>query len=201
MKTWLDALVNYAAACGLIQEEDKSYAFNRLLEVMELDSAEGEGSVSAPLCDILEALCDDACRRGVIGDNIVERDLFDTKLMGVLTPFPHEVRRKFSELYAQSPESATAWYYQFSQDTNYIRRDRIQKDRKWTYDSKYGTLDVTINLSKPEKDPRAIAAAKLAPQTDYPKCQLCSENEGYAGRMNHPARQNHRLIPVTISGS
>ena len=201
MKTWLDALVNYAAACGLIQEEDKSYAFNRLLEVMELDSAEAEGSVSAPLCDILEALCDDACRRGVIGDNIVERDLFDTKLMGVLTPFPHEVRRKFSELYAQSPESATAWYYQFSQDTNYIRRDRIQKDRKWTYDSKYGTLDVTINLSKPEKDPRAIAAAKLAPQTDYPKCQLCSENEGYAGRMNHPARQNHRLIPVTISGS
>ena len=201
MKTWLDALVNYAAACGLIQEEDKSYAFNRLLEVMELDSAEGEGSVSAPLCDILEALCDDACRRGVIGDNIVERDLFDTKLMGVLTPFPHEVRRKFSELYAQSPESATAWYYQFSQDTNYIRRDRIQKDRKWTYDSKYGTLDVTINLSKPEKDPRAIAAAKLAPQTDYPKCQLCSENEGYAGRLNHPARQNHRLIPVTISGS
>ena len=201
MKTWLDALVNYAAACGLIQEEDKSYAFNRLLEVMELDSAEGEGSVSAPLCDILEALCDDACRRGVIGDNIVERDLFDTKLMGVLTPFPHEVRRKFSELYAQSPESATDWYYQFSQDTNYIRRDRIQKDRKWTYDSKYGTLDVTINLSKPEKDPRAIAAAKLAPQTDYPKCQLCSENEGYAGRMNHPARQNHRLIPVTISGS
>ena len=201
MKTWLDALVNYAAACGLIQEEDKSYAFNRLLEVMELDSAEGEGSVSAPLCDILEALCDDACRRGVIGDNIVERDLFDTKLMGVLTPFPHEVRRKFSELYAQSPESATAWYYQFSQDTNYIRRDRIQKDRKWTYDSKYGTLDVTINLSKPEKDPRAIAAAKLAPQTDYPKCQLCSENEGYAGRLNHPARQNHRLIPVTIAGS
>ena len=201
MKTWLDALVNYAAACGLIQEEDKSYAFNRLLEVMELDSAEAEGSVSAPLCDILEALCDDACRRGVIGDNIVERDLFDTKLMGVLTPFPHEVRRKFSELYAQSPESATAWYYQFSQDTNYIRRDRIQKDRKWTYDSKYGTLDVTINLSKPEKDPRAIAAAKLAPQTDYPKCQLCSENEGYAGRMNHPARQNHRLIPVTIAGS
>ena len=201
MKTWLDALVNYAAACGLIQEEDKSYAFNRLLEVMELDSAEAEGSVSAPLCDILEALCDDACRRGVIGDNIVERDLFDTKLMGVLTPFPHEVRRKFSELYAQSPESATAWYYQFSQDTNYIRRDRIQKDRKWTYDSKYGTLDVTINLSKPEKDPRAIAAAKLAPQTDYPKCQLCSENEGYAGRLNHPARQNHRLIPVTIAGS
>lgn len=201
MKTWLDALVNYAADCGLIQEEDKSYAFNRLLEVMELDSAEGEGTVSAPLCEILEALCEDACRRGVIGDNIVERDLFDTKLMGVLTPFPHEVRRKFSELYAQNPESATAWYYQFSQDTNYIRRDRIQKDRKWTYDSKYGTLDITINLSKPEKDPRAIAAAKLAPQTDYPKCQLCSENEGYAGRMNHPARQNHRLIPVTIAGS
>ena len=161
MKAYLDALVNYAADCGLIEDEDKVYAFNRLLELMELDSADGEGTVSAPLNEILDALCDDACRRGILDDNIVARDLFDTRLMGALTPFPHEVRRKFSELYSQSPECATDWYYQFSQDTNYIRRDRIKKDRKWTYDCEYGSIDITINLSKPEKDPKAIAAAKL----------------------------------------
>lgn len=201
MKAYLDALVNYAVDRGLIEQEDKTCAFNRLLEQMELDSVDEEEPISAPLNEILDALCDDACRRGRIDNNIVSRDLFDTKLMGVLTPFPHEVRRKFSELYADSPEKATDWYYQFSQDTNYIRRDRIEKDRKWTYDCEYGSLDITINLSKPEKDPRAIAAARNAPQTDYPKCQLCSENEGYAGRINHPARQNHRLIPVTIADS
>lgn len=201
MKAYLDALVNYAVDRVLIEQEDKTYAFNRLLEQMELDSVDEEEPFSAPLNEILDALCDDACRRGLIDNNIVSRDLFDTKLMGVLTPFPHEVRQKFSALYAESPEKATDWYYRFSQDTNYIRRDRIEKDRKWTYDCEYGSLDITINLSKPEKDPRAIAAARNAPQTDYPKCQLCSENEGYAGRINHPARQNHRLIPVTIADS
>ena len=201
MKAYLDALVNYAVDRGLIEQEDKTYAFNRLLEQMELDSVDEEEPISASLNEILDVLCDDACRRGLIDNNIVSRDLFDTKLMGVLTPFPHEVRQKFSALYAESPEKATDWYYRFSQDTNYIRRDRIEKDRKWTYDCEYGSLDITINLSKPEKDPRAIAAARNAPQTDYPKCQLCSENEGYAGRINHPARQNHRLIPVTIADS
>ena len=201
MKAYLDALINYAVDRGLIEQEDKTYAFNRLLEQMELDSVDEEEPISASLNEILDVLCDDACRRGLIDNNIVSRDLFDTKLMGVLTPFPHEVRQKFSALYAESPEKATDWYYRFSQDTNYIRRDRIEKDRKWTYDCEYGSLDITINLSKPEKDPRAIAAARNAPQTDYPKCQLCSENEGYAGRINHPARQNHRLIPVTIADS
>lgn len=201
MKAYLDALVNYAVDRGLIEQEDKTYAFNRLLEQMELDSVDEEEPISASLNEILDVLCDDACRRGLIDNNIVSRDLFDTKLMGVLTPFPHEVRQKFSALYAVSPEKATDWYYRFSQDTNYIRRDRIEKDRKWTYDCEYGSLDITINLSKPEKDPRAIAAARNAPQTDYPKCQLCSENEGYAGRLNHPARQNHRLITVTIADS
>ena len=201
MKSYLDALINYAVDRGLIEQEDKTYAFNRLLEQMELDSLDEEEPISASLNEILDALCDDACRRGLIDNNIVSRDLFDTKLMGVLTPFPHEVRQKFFTLYAESPEKATNWYYQFSQDTNYIRRDRIKKDKKWTYDCEYGSIDITINLSKPEKDPRAIAAARNAPQTDYPKCQLCSENEGYAGRLNHPARQNHRLIPVTIADS
>ena len=131
---------------------------------------------------------------------MVARDLFDTKLMGALTPMPREVIAIFRELYEKSPEAATDWYYKFSCDTDYIRRYRIAKDMRWKYDSDYGTIDITINLSKPEKDPKAIAAAKLAPQSGYPKCLLCTENEGYAGRMNHPARQNHRVIPLTIAG-
>ena len=200
MRPWLEALLDYAVNVGLILKEDRSFAFNRLLEIMQLDEAEEGGYIEAPLEEILEALCDDACRRGLIDDNQVARDLFDTKLMGALTPFPHEVRAGFAALYDISPETATSWYYRFSQDTNYIRRDRIRKDQKWVYDSAYGPLDITINLSKPEKDPRAIAAARLAPQAGYPACQLCDTNEGYAGRMNHPARQNLRLIPLRLDG-
>ena len=200
MRPWLEALLDYAVNVGLILKEDRSFAFNRLLEIMQLDEAEEGGYIEAPLEEILEALCDDACRRGLINDNQVARDLFDTKLMGALTPFPHEVRSGFAALYDISPETATSWYYRFSQDTNYIRRDRIRKDQKWVYDSAYGPLDITINLSKPEKDPRAIAAARLAPQAGYPACQLCDTNEGYAGRMNHPARQNLRLIPLRLDG-
>ena len=200
MKGYLDALVNYALDRALIQEGDELWAYNRLLEVMGLDEAEGE-PVEAELPQILTALTDDAVRRGLIEDNITARDLFDTKLMGAILPPPHEVRAIFEGLRADYPEAATDWYYQFSCDSNYIRRDRIQKDLKWVYPCEYGDLDITVNLSKPEKDPRAIAAAKLAPQSGYPKCQLCAENEGYAGRMNHPPRQNHRVVPVTVAGS
>ncbi len=201
MRAYLDALLDYAVNAGLILKEDRVFCFNRLLEVMGLDEAEDEGYIEAELPEILEALCDDACRRGLIDDNTVARDLFDTKLMGVLTPFPHEVRAGFAALYDMSPETATNWYYRFSMDTNYIRRDRIRKDQKWVYEGAYGPLDITINLSKPEKDPRAIAAARLAPQSAYPQCQLCETNEGYAGRMNHPARQNLRLIPLRLDGA
>ena len=201
MRAYLDALVEYALGHGLIQPGDEIWALNRLLEVMRLDDP-GEGeAIEAELPEILGALTDDAVRRGLIEDNITARDLFDTKLMGAILPPPHEVRAVFQSLYEHSPEAATDWYYEFSCDSNYIRRDRIAKDRKWVYDCEYGSLDITINLSKPEKDPRAIAAARLAPQSGYPKCQLCAENEGYAGRMNHPARQNHRIIPLTINGS
>ena len=198
MKGYLDALVNYALDRALIQEGDEFWAYNRLLEVMGLDEAEGD-PVEAELPEILTALTDDAVRRGLIEDNITARDLFDTRLMGAILPPPHEVRAIFEGLRVDYPEAATDWYYQFSCDSNYIRRDRIQKDLKWVYPCEYGDLDITVNLSKPEKDPRAIAAAKLAPQSGYPKCQLCAENEGYAGRMNHPARQNHRIIPLTIN--
>ena len=201
MRAYLDALVEYALSHGLIQPGDEIWAMNRLLEVMGLDDPGQGEAIEAELPQILETLTDDAVRRGLVEDNITARDLFDTKLMGAILPPPHEVRAIFQALYEHSPEAATDWYYEFSCDSNYIRRDRIARDRKWVYDCEYGSLDITINLSKPEKDPRAIAAARLAPQSGYPKCLLCAENEGYAGRMNHPARQNHRIIPLTINGS
>ena len=203
MRAYLDALIRCGLDRGLIRPGDETYVLNRLLEIMKRDEpGESAGALpSLPLCDILQALTDDAVSRGVVEDNITARDLFDTALMGALTPWPHEVRARFASLYAESPQAATDWYYRFSCDTNYIRRDRIAKDLKWVYESEYGPLDITINLSKPEKDPRAIAAARLAPQAGYPKCQLCASNEGYAGRMNHPARQNHRVIPLTIDGT
>ena len=202
MKHYLDALIRYGLDKGLIQEDDATFVYNRLLEILGLDEAEeGAEAAGLELAELLDALVDDAAARGRIEDNGTARDLLDTALMGALTPWPHEVRAIFDSLYAESPRTATDWYYGFSCDTNYIRRDRIAKDIKWVYESDYGPLDITVNLSKPEKDPRAIAAARLAPQSGYPKCQLCAENEGYAGRMNHPARQNHRVIPLTIAGS
>ncbi len=197
----IDALVAYAVAVGLVAGDDRVYLTNRLLEALdEEDYTPSDDPLPTDLEEILSGLLDVAVEKGLIEDNITARDLFDTKLMGLLTPPPHEVRARFRTAYAESPQAATDFYYKFSQDTDYIRRYRIQKDLRWKYESEYGALDITINLSKPEKDPRAIAAAKSAPQSGYPKCQLCPENEGYRGRMNHPARQNHRIIPMVIGG-
>ena len=201
----IQALVAYALDTGLIEPCEQVWAVNALLEALGLDSyTEPETPVERPvdLPAVLTALMDDAHARGVLKeDSVVYRDLFDTKLMGVLTPRPAQVIGKFQALCAESPEKATDWYYKFSQDTNYIRRDRIAKDVKWIAPTEYGDLDITINLSKPEKDPKAIAAARNLPASNYPRCQLCAENEGYAGRVNHPARQNHRIVPITINGS
>lgn len=193
-------LVGYAVRTGLIEESDRTWAANALLEAMRLDSwEEPQEAQERPLEDILRELLDDAAARGLIHDDVTSRDLFDTELMGRLTPRPSQVIQDFFRRYQASPREATDWLYQFSQDTDYIRRYRIARDVKWQAATAYGELDITINLSKPEKDPRAIAAAKAAPQSGYPKCLLCKENEGYAGRLNHPARQNHRVIPVTIN--
>ena len=201
----IQALVTYALDTGLIEPCERMWAVNTLLEALGLDSyTEPETPAERPveLTAVLTALMDDAHARGVLKeDSVVYRDLFDTMLMGRLTPRPAQVIDKFRALYAQSPETATNWYYQFSQDTNYIRRDRIAKDMKWVSPTEYGDLDITINLSKPEKDPKAIAAARNLPVSAYPRCLLCAENEGYAGRVNHPARGNHRIIPITINGS
>ena len=196
----ISALVQYGLDKKLIEPCDKAFIINQLLLPQQLDSFVPADVRTLPLESILKGLTDDAVNRGIIEDNTASRDLYDTKLMGILTPMPREVRSRFEALYAESPKKATDWFYKFSQDTDYIRRYRIQKDLRWKVVTEYGTLDVTINLSKPEKDPKAIAAARTAPQSGYPKCQLCMENEGYAGRANHPARQNHRIIPITIGG-
>ena len=194
-------LLGYALRVGLIEDCDRTWAANRLLEALELDNWEEPDTVQErPLEEVLKDLLDWAVENGRIEEGTTSRDLFDTELMGRLTPRPSQVIREFQARYEESPETATDWYYKFSQDTDYIRRYRIAKDVKWVAPTPYGDLDITINLSKPEKDPKAIAAAKTAPQGGYPKCQLCRENEGYAGRMNHPARQNHRIIPITIDG-
>ena len=198
----VSALAEYGVSKGLVEKEDRIYVINRLLEVFGEDEYEQpEQMWEASLTEILDTLTDLAFERGVIqSDDIVTRDLFDTKLMGCLTPPPSEVNRMFWDRYKKSAKEATDFFYGFSQDNNYIRRDRIEKDRRWKVSSDYGEIDITINLSKPEKDPKAIAAALNAKQSAYPKCQLCVENEGYAGRMNHPARQNHRIIPIRLAG-
>ncbi len=202
IEKYIDALVCYGMNTGLCQPEDHEVVVNRILEALHLDSyTPYEGEAPEDLEEILKGLLDYAVEQGICDDNITARDLFDTKLMGLLTPMPREVLAKFRELYAADPVAATDYYYKLSQDTDYIRRYRIQKDMRWKYASPYGELDITINLSKPEKDPKAIAAAKLAPQSGYPKCLLCVENAGYAGRMNHPARQNHRPLPITVDGA
>jgi len=200
-------LVEYALNTGLIEPEDRLYSINSLMEVMQLDeiSAVDEADIEEevpPVHEILDALIDMAAEKGLVDpESIVARDLFDTKLMGRLTPPPSVIISTFDYLYGESPEEATNWYYDFSQATNYIRRDRIAKDMKWYAPTEFGDLHITINLSKPEKDPKAIAAAGKAAPAGYPKCQLCAENEGYAGRINHPARQNHRIIPLEINES
>jgi len=206
IQTDIRKLVLYGLKTGLIEEADAIYATNRLLELFgleELEESTEEITMEVEeLEEVLARLLDYASEKGLLlGEGVVERDLFDTKIMSLLVPRPSEVISHFNDLYREFPEKATDYYYKLSCDSDYIRRYRIRKDVKWTAETKYGTLDITINLSKPEKDPKAIAAAKLAKQSGYPKCLLCKENEGYAGRINHPARQNHRIIPVTIADS
>ena len=197
-------LVDYGIRTGLTPECERIYTTNLLLDLFHEDNYEEPEAVaygSPDLETVLANLLNIAVERGIIEDNVVYRDLFDTKLMNCLLPRPAQVQATFWEKYAISPEKATDYYYKFSQDSDYIRRYRVAKDLKWKVDSPYGEIDITINLSKPEKDPKAIAAARNAAASSYPKCQLCMENEGYAGRVNHPARENHRIIPITINQS
>ena len=216
----LTDLTAYALATGLIEKEDVIYTVNSLLGTLKIDDFpqdEGAPGIKEEICMKAAALDADAVRDGTLlegilavildyaaskdmidGSSVVVRDLFDTRIMGILTPRPSDVIARFRAIYDEDPVKATDWYYNFSQNTDYIRRYRIARDRRWKAQTQYGELDITINLSKPEKDPKAIAAARNAAQSSYPKCQLCVENEGYFGRLNHPARENHRIIPITI---
>lgn len=211
----INTLVCYGIHCGLTPVCERIYTINSLLSLLHENAyTPSAGTAAMPEDDvffsgtapagglekILSGLLDEAIERGIIEDNTVARDLFDTKLMNCLLPRPSQVQKEFRRRYAQSPEAATEYYYKFSQDSNYIRRYRIVRDRRWTVDSKYGKIDITINLSKPEKDPKAIAAAGKEAPSGYPKCLLCSENEGYAGNYRQPARDNHRMIPLSICG-
>ena len=195
-------LVQYGIDAGLTPECERIYTTNLLLELFhEDDYEEVEVNGEKELEEILGELLDEACSRGIIENSVVYRDLFDTKMMNCLMPRPAQVQETFWKKYEESPEAATDYYYKLTQDSDYIRRYRVKKDWKWTVDSPYGEIDITINLSKPEKDPKAIAAAKNAKASSYPKCLLCVENEGYAGRVNHPARENHRIMPITVNDS
>ena len=196
----IDRLVEYGLKSGLISEDERIYTTNLLLEVFnERDYEPTEvKDDEIELEDILKELLDEAVKRNIIEDSVTYRDLFDTKIMNCLMPRPSQVRKTFWEKYSESPKASTDYFYKLSQDSNYIRRYRVRKDLKWKVSSEYGDIDITINLSKPEKDPKAIAAAKNVASSSYPKCLLCMENEGYAGGLNHPARHNHRIIPVKI---
>ena len=199
----IDQLILYGLINGLIEENDIIYVRNKILTRLGIDSYEETTekceSVNE-LCVILKDITDFAVEKELIEDSVINRDIFDTEIMDILTPYPSAVIKAFNEKYENSPKEATDYFYELSCNNNYIRRDRIKKDIKWNIESEYGEIEITINCSKPEKDPKAIAAAKLQKQSSYPKCQLCVENEGYGGRINHPARQNHRIIPVQICG-
>lgn len=200
----IDRLISYGELTGLIGQADKTYVRNRLLTKLHLDSYEPTGAECKSideLDEILEGILDYAAQKGLLENNsVVYRDIFDTEIMDTLTPYPSTVIDKFNRLYENTAKAATDYFYKLSCDSNYIRRGRIKKDVKWTVDSQYGEIEITINRSKPEKDPKAIAAAKLQASSSYPACQLCCDNEGYGGRVNHPARQNHRIIPIDICG-
>ena len=196
----IEKLLDYGQG-RLFEKEDRIYCLNLMLDVLHLDSfetADCEGS--AELEDILKVMLDYACQQGIIEDSVTYRDLFDTKIMNCMMPRPSEVISKFRKYYNESPERATDYYYDISRASDYIRTYRVRNDMKWLAKTPYGTMDITINLSKPEKDPKAIAAAAKMKAASYPKCALCKENEGYAGRVNHPARENHRIIPLTVDG-
>ena len=200
INTAVKSLVNYAIINNLIEKSDEIWAINSVCQALNMDAFEECEAQNAELEEILASILDYAVENGLCEDSVVYRDLFDTKIMGLLTPKPSEVISKFNELYKDSPKKATDYYYKLSCDSDYIRTYRIKNDVKWITKTEYGDIDITINLSKPEKDPKAIAAALKMKSTSYPKCLLCKENEGYAGRVNHPARQNHRIIPMVLGG-
>ena len=195
----INGLIRHAIEADLITDDDIFVVRNQLMDILKLTDWNDKEPLTGNIEELLEPLIDYAVKAGIIEDTSVQRDLFDTRVMGVFTPMPREVNATFQRKYSASPSAATEWYYAFSKSLNYVRAERIAKDLKWTYESEYGTLDITINRSKPEKDPRDIAAAKLQKKSAYPQCQLCVENMGFAGHQTHPARQNLRPVKLNIN--
>ena len=201
IETLLESLLAYTLRTGLAEPEDQQVLLNRLLDLLKIDDfQESQEELCEDLEMILQGILAYACEHGLCEDHVNARDLFDSRIMGAIMPMPREIIWTFREKYRKDPQDATNWYYQLSCDSDYIRRYRIEKDMHWTYESAYGCLDISINLAKPEKDPKAIAAARFSKASSYPKCQLCRENEGYAGRADHPGRSNHRIIPIDVCG-
>lgn len=204
MNTYIDKLVSYAIKKNLIEMEDATYCTNRVLALLQCDDyspTEETFTENDTIAEILDSLLKYASSKNLVDyESIVSKDIFDTEIMGIFTDRPSNITKKFYSLYEQSPELATQYFYKLSNDNNYIRKDRIDKNIKWTTPSEYGNIEITINMSKPEKDPKAIALAGKQKSVAYPKCQLCMQNVGYKGRVNHPARANHRVIPVEICG-
>lgn len=204
MNTYIDKLVSYAIKKNLIEMEDATYCTNRVLALLQCDDYSPTGETfteNDTIAEILDSLLKYASSKNLVDyESIVSKDIFDTEIMGIFTDRPSNITKKFYSLYEQSPELATQYFYKLSNDNNYIRKDRIDKNIKWTTPSEYGNIEITINMSKPEKDPKAIALAGKQKSVAYPKCQLCMQNVGYKGRVNHPARANHRVIPVEICG-
>ena len=202
IETAVQALIDYALKKELISDEDEICVRNSLMDLLKLDNwTFPEKKTYGSVDDILDDIVDYAVEKELIPASTAWRDLFDTRIMGIFTVMPHEVIARFNEKYSESPKAATDWYYAYSGDTNYVRKGRIAKDIRWKYDSEYGQLDITINRSKPEKDPRDIAAARNAVKVSYPACLLCMENTGFAGTLTHPARQNLRPVPIKVHGN
>ena len=200
MNKRINQLLDYGLEKGMIAKEDVCYSANLLLDVLKVDTFEREEVQQASIYEILDAMLDYAVEKGLIDNNTTEKDLFDTRIMNCIMPRPSEVIGKFNELYSQNPKQATDYFYDLSINSNYIRKSRTDKNIKFNHYYKYGEIQITINLSKPEKDPKEIAKAKLVKSSGYPKCLLCKENVGFAGHMNHPARQTHRVIPLNLNG-
>lgn len=200
MNTKINQLINYGLENQMISLYDVDYSINMLLDLFKLDCFERTTVEKIDYYLLIEDMLDYAVKVGLIEDNITERDLFDTKIMNCIMPRPSEVVNKFYQLYDENKQKATQYFYDLSIHSNYIRKARTDKNIKFSHYYKYGDIQISINLSKPEKDPKEIAKAKLAKSTGYPKCLLCKENVGYAGNMNHPARQTHRIIPLDLNG-
>ena len=198
----INRLLNYGLQNGMIYEDDIDYSANLLVDLLKLDTFEKE-DIDEKLetaNDIIENILSYAVKKGLVEDSVVFKDLFDTKLMNCIMPRPSEVINQFNNLKEVSSKDATDYFYDLSVASNYIRKNRTDKNIRFKKFYKYGDIEITINLSKPEKDPKAIALAKNQKSSNYPKCLLCKENVGFAGNVNHPARQNHRIIPLKLNG-